>query len=272
MGIEDKQARKRYSRFYGGSLKMDIDELRKKSRAEGVPQAMVEKDYALSVALVEIAKSTVLENIVFKGGTAIKKAHFHKARFSEDLDFSTTKLTKEQILKELKHLLENKELFGVKFGEVNLVPTIGLRAYAKFVSFLQYPQSVRFDFSFRDNTLLKPIEKELFDDYELGKVSFNVVQLEEILADKVQAVTSRTAARDLYDIWFLFNKGVKLEREVVEKKFAYYKETFEFEKLEKRLPTFEPLWKRDLQQFIKMVPNFDEVVKEVLHNINRQLK
>ena len=53
---------------------MDVDELRKKSRIDGVPQAMVEKDYALSVALVEIAKSTMLEKIVFKGGTAIKKA------------------------------------------------------------------------------------------------------------------------------------------------------------------------------------------------------
>jgi predicted nucleotidyltransferase component of viral defense system len=47
----------------------------------------------------------------------------------------------------------------------------------------------------------------------------------EILADKAVALTARTALklRDVWDVWFLFNKlGAMADREMVLKKFADY--------------------------------------------------
>ena len=84
-----------------------MNDLRRISAKEDIPQATIEKDYAITVALNEIAKTDLAKKIVFKGGTAIKKVYFEKARFSEDLDFSVIKpLTKKEIISQL----ENKKV------------------------------------------------------------------------------------------------------------------------------------------------------------------
>lgn len=55
-----------------------------------VQQYIVEKDYALSYLLAAINHTDWLgENLVLKGGTALKKLYFGDYRFSEDLDYST---------------------------------------------------------------------------------------------------------------------------------------------------------------------------------------
>lgn len=57
--------------------------------AQGVGQVVVERDYAQSYVLLGIATTgTLRDSLVFKGGTALKKAYFGRYRFSEDLDFS----------------------------------------------------------------------------------------------------------------------------------------------------------------------------------------
>ncbi len=66
-----------------------LNELKRTALKEGVPQAIVEKDYALSVALKAIAGSQAAPRLVFKGGTAIRKIYFENARFSEDIDFNS---------------------------------------------------------------------------------------------------------------------------------------------------------------------------------------
>lgn len=51
-----------------------------------VMDALVEKDYYVSLILAEIAKSS--EQAVFKGGTSLSKAHHAINRFSEDIDIA----------------------------------------------------------------------------------------------------------------------------------------------------------------------------------------
>jgi uncharacterized protein len=54
-----------------------------------VRDTQIEKDYALSWILYGISKSGLLrEELIFKGGTVLKKAWFPDYRFSEDLDFT----------------------------------------------------------------------------------------------------------------------------------------------------------------------------------------
>ena len=64
--------------------------IRTVTRQKRVQQYIVEKDYALSYLLAAIVQTDGLgENLVLKGGTAIKKLYFADYRFSEDLDYST---------------------------------------------------------------------------------------------------------------------------------------------------------------------------------------
>ena len=64
--------------------------IRNTARNQKVQQYIVEKDYALSYLLAAIASTDGLgENLVLKGGTALRKLYFSEYRFSEDLDYST---------------------------------------------------------------------------------------------------------------------------------------------------------------------------------------
>ena len=64
--------------------------IRNTARNQKVQQYIVEKDYTLSYLLAAIASTDGLgENLVLKGGTALRKLYFSEYRFSEDLDYST---------------------------------------------------------------------------------------------------------------------------------------------------------------------------------------
>jgi len=65
-----------------------IDELKRIAGREKVGLGVVEKDHAITVALLILSRTELSEAMVFKGGTAIKKMFYPKTRFSEDLDFN----------------------------------------------------------------------------------------------------------------------------------------------------------------------------------------
>ena len=246
---------------------MDAIELRKTAAKQGVPQAIVEKDYALSVALHEISGSELRKEIVFKGGTAIRKAYFPDARFSEDLDFTVLSSDKQHILKLVRALFEAREISGIKFIGLEEEKRVGLTVSAKFISLLQQPQRLRLDFSFRKNLAMPPVEHKI-EGYDFSDLLL-VLPLQEIFAEKIHAIMGRVAPRDLYDAWFLLGKGVKPIPSLISKKFAYYNETFNPEDLKGRLPSFEATWNRELRQFMKEVPDVKEAGKALLDAISK---
>lgn len=64
-------------------------EIDKIAIAKGVRAKQIEKDYVISWVLWGIARNEFLNNnLVFKGGTCLKKMHFENYRYSEDMDFT----------------------------------------------------------------------------------------------------------------------------------------------------------------------------------------
>ena len=248
---------------------MNLNELKRMAGREGVPQAIIEKDFALTIALGLIAGSDLSRHLIFKGGTAIKKAYFPGARFSEDLDFTVRGLDKDELLKRLSGVLEGIELENVRFGRVEREPTkAGLKAAVKFMGPLGHGQRIRFDFSFRENLVQQPETRQLDNSYGIGgKKEIAVLALEELFAEKIHALGSRKAPRDLYDVWFLFGRGVRLDTKMVEKKFAYYGEKFEKAKTLENALSMKMDWKRDLHPFVKNLPDFESVYQNVKEKI-----
>ena len=60
------------------------------ARSEGrrIPETVLERDYCLAWFLVGLSRIRLCDQMVFKGGTALKRCYFADYRFSEDLDFS----------------------------------------------------------------------------------------------------------------------------------------------------------------------------------------
>jgi len=248
---------------------LNLNELKRRAAKEGVPQGIIEKDLSLTVALRLIADSNLSPHLIFKGGTAIKKAYFPDARFSEDLDFTVKGLNKNELLKRLSLILEGIESEGVKFERVEREQTKeGLKATVKYLGPLGHAQRIRFDFNFRENLVQNPEMRPMLDSYELGEnKEIGVLTLGEIFAEKIHALSSRNAPRDLYDVWFLFDRGVKLDAGIVKRKFAYYKEKFDKVKTLHGALSMKDSWKQDLRPFVKDLPEFDIVYQKVSEKI-----
>lgn len=251
---------------------LNLAELKRIASREGVPAAIIEKDYALSVALNSIFESGLSEHLVFKGGTAIRKAYFKDARFSEDLDFTVLNTGKEQVFAGLNGIFEGKTIDGIVFQKPAEEKTpAGLKVSIKYTGPLMYAQKIQMDFNFRDNLVGKPVRRNLADPYGSGGYGINVLTLEELFAEKINALGTRCAPRDLVDVWFLFGRGVKADKEMIEKKFAYYNEKLDLHVLESALPGIRGNWHNDLRQLMPKVPPIEPVFNEVVERL-RSLK
>jgi predicted nucleotidyltransferase component of viral defense system len=247
-----------------------LSDLKRTAARDGVPQAVVEKDYVLSVALKALAGSQLVQRCVFKGGTAIRKAYFKEARYSEDLDFTALGMEKADCLRLLRHALEGQTMEGITFQKIEEEKTAaGLKAAVKYVGPLNHAQRIRFDFNFRGNLVETPQIRDLLDAYGLGAFQMLVLSLEEIFAEKLHALGSRSAPRDLYDTWFLIGKGVKADKIVLERKFAYYNEKFDVAKAMDNARLGKEKWKRDLRHLLKDLPDYAMVEAEVEKGLKR---
>ena len=80
---------------------------------EGVRATQIQKDYVISWILWGISCNQFLnDNLVFKGGTSLKKVHFENYRFSEDMDFTLDDkdVENDEVMKNFDSLF--KEVFN----------------------------------------------------------------------------------------------------------------------------------------------------------------
>jgi len=150
-------------------------------------------------------KSPLEENLIFKGGTALRLA-YHSFRFSEDLDFSiqgnVTYIEFEKTLKTVANIIPEAKIIDIHDKRHTL--------YAKLVfkiDFKPIPIGIKVEINKDANDFNEQIAllKSPFNNLEvLGRV----YTLESILSDKEEIIRNRTrrAARDLFDIWFICQK------------------------------------------------------------------
>ena len=88
----------------------------------GVPALTIDKDWVLGHLLSGIYDNDYFqENLVFKGGTCLKKCYFKNYRFSEDLDFTAIHIESSKILSNLKKVIQKVESeTGILFGKVKI--------------------------------------------------------------------------------------------------------------------------------------------------------
>jgi len=177
----------------------------------------VRREYLQLVFLSYFYQLKEAKNVFFKGGTAIRLL-FDSTRFSEDLDFSTT-YNKSQIKKIIKIVEKsiNQELpklniyllYSGKEGE---------RYRIRYQSDeMKYPLVIRLDFhrvKKVDNIAVSPLLTR-FPIVIFPLISH--LSKEEILSEKILALTTRAKGRDFFDVWYLLEKGVILSKKINKK-------------------------------------------------------
>ena len=189
--------------------------------------------------------------IYFKGGTAIRLL-FGSPRFSEDLDFSTPYDKKQikQVVQELENTIQ-KELPEARILFLYSGKT-GVRYRVKYQPpDFKYPINIRLDF-----TVVKKVEQAVVSPLvtEFPITIFPLVSHlseTEILAEKICALVTRNKGRDLFDVWYLLEKGVLPDQKLVEIKFLENRMKFNKKRLIKKIEVFpQNRLNLDLAQFL----------------------
>lgn len=196
-------------------------EIRRIAGAAGVAPRIVELDYVLGWALRGIGcHASLAAQLVFKGGTCLRKCHFPNYRFSQDLDFTAVAWRGWEQLGEAvrQALAEAAEISGIDFaaGEPRLriiddeygCESLRLTIYWRGPGAVGgSPPGLRFDITRHEVLAFEPARRRLVHEFsdsgELGEVELGCYRLEEVMAEKIRAILGQrifAVSRDLYDI------------------------------------------------------------------------
>lgn len=237
-------------------------ELKNIALKTGLTLYQQEKDYLLKLFLFFYYKK--YENAVFKGGTCIKYL-FGLDRFSEDLDFNL-KASPEKFKEHVETVLKDIENLGIKsrFKKKEIFP----EAFACIINF-EGPLFVNkgisentfsIDAGKRTGTFLKPEWQMIKSEYPDVSPNFSILAMnkEEILAEKIASIFAREKGRDIYDAWFLLEAGIKLNKELIEKKIKMEEVSIDFDRIISKKG-----YDRDMGKITKRIIPYEQVLKEI---------
>ena len=266
------------------------------ARSRGVRQDIIEEDYALSYLLAAIAATKGLgENLVLKGGTALKKLYFENYRFSEDLDFSTRIIGPIRHIDSLMQGVVEQMLSALNERgpfQVNLEPLIlpqphpgGQKAYLVRVQFPEQRHPLcrlKVEITI-DEPILLPVEARpvIHGFTENFHAHVPVYALIEITAEKLRALLqsrihlqergwgASRVCRDYYDLWHLLQQPgvispnlVPLIQEKCAVRNVNYETPADFV-ADNLFSVARQEWQQQLLPFVPDAPPVDQCLAEV---------
>ena len=203
--------------------------LRDEAQRLQAPIELVERDYALGhVLAATYERDALAAALVFKGGTALKKAYFGDYRFSVDLDFTATDGPRgDDLQQEMTALAETVERSLGEYGPFSVAASrrpeqrghpMGQEAFRLAVQFPWHRSplcSIKVEITTDEPLLLPAADRALLHGYsEDLMATLRCYSLEEIVAEKLRTMLQaekrleegkwlRNCARDYYDLWRL---------------------------------------------------------------------
>lgn len=229
----------------------------------------IEKDYLQHLYLLFLSRHSKKE-YVFKGGTALQKA-YGLNRFSIDLDFTC----------EDRNILDN--LIGkvnneiIKFGYPAEFKKIKELTGITYVFKIKGPlydgteksiSTLYIEISLREKVLLDTEAVEINPVYpDIQPYILAVMNMSEIIAEKVRAILCRNKPRDVFDMWFLIKKGIVLDENIINQKLSCCKMKFDREKFIESIRQKKARWTQEMSTLLSEVPDFEKIVAEIERTI-----
>jgi predicted nucleotidyltransferase component of viral defense system len=281
-------------------------EISKLALAQKVRTTTIDKDWVLGHFIDAIY--TIPEcrnNLIFKGGTCLRKCRFPDYRFSEDLDFTASNdnfVFDMKILKKIvglvtersEMLLNIQSLESLKFNNLITGYCAKIKFWGADHSKNQQPlepsrwqTSIKIEIILYEKMIFEPEIATVLHPYS-DKLTENatnipIYSIKEILAEKMRALIQRSysAPRDSFDIWYLSKNVENIDwQEIVKgfyKKIKYKNlQFFGIEQLikEKNDKILKSAWKNSLEHQItngklpeyEMVRNDLKILLEKIFN------
>lgn len=274
-------------------------EIRDKAHEWQVPSETVDKDYVLGHFL-SVFVEHYKEDLVFKGGTCLRKCYIDQYRFSEDLDF--TALNKGFVLeqKTLETIAKKvAKQTGILFFIESVKPMLfkdSLKGYQVKIKYWganhsknQQPSphnrwntKIKLEVSTDELMLLDAESKDIIHPYSdalTGSKQCKCYSLIEVVAEKLRALKQRsyTAPRDFYDLYHLTQNFKKEDWEYIKPIFLRKMEhkNLEYNTPEdlihdSKLVNAERAWKASVEHQIKQGQQPE--VKEIINTVAKRIK
>lgn len=273
-------------------LSLIANNIYKNFGGQRVSENVLERDYCLGWLLIGLARSRIKENLIFKGGTALRRCYFHDYRFSEDLDFTLkTNLELASIISGLEEVYAlTKEASGIEFGFSRFDSQSHLNSYTFYLWYkgplpnTAKAKEIKVDITIQELIINKPCERKILNSYPEYDFPENkedyifVYALEEVILEKSLALfdSARSEPRDLFDFWYLTtNEKIDLSElpNNMLKKLEFKKKTgiFTSDQFEKKKKRLEIAWEKRLRHQMINLPEFDGVYRAVLRSFRQAL-
>lgn len=257
-------------------------EIQKIAGRLGIRDTQVEKDYVIEWLLMGISCNNYLKGkLIFKGGTALRKIYYKNYRLSEDLDFTfySKDFNHIEIKENFQTMIEwvkNKSRISLDIQDVNEKFNNFYIGYIGPLGGKGINKSIKIDIA--DNEILcnTPEEKNVIVGYSDIQNKFKILSysIGEIIAEKLRSLMQRTMPRDLYDVWYLFEK----ENYDIKEYLLEFKQKAEFKNLNPndlfkllqiKREVFNRNWNNHLTNQIKEIPKFAEVWRKLGKHFNK---
>lgn len=164
------------------------------------------REYAQNLFLSSLYQMRGSQHLLFKGGTALRLA-YKSPRFSQDLDFSAGNISYFGVENIILDVLTDFGNQGIKFDIEEAKETTG--GYLGKLSINIYERQVltEIQISFREKEGKGCDTLDIVNEYIPTYVA-NLLPLETMVKEKIQAALTRSKPRDFYDIYFLLRQGL----------------------------------------------------------------
>lgn len=232
-----------------------LAELKIISDEKGFNIALIEKDYLITYLLYLLKD---VENIYFKGGTALNKIFLNHERLSEDLDFTlTTDL--DSVEKEIRTILK-----GTIFDKISHDKRVDkfVRLIVEYKLFHD-TGTIFLDLNERGKLLLKPEKYEVKHFYKdhIPQFSVKTLSLKEMVAEKMAAAIGRNRPRDHFDLLSIISRKIPIDYALVKSKCAESGDEFSILKVFNKAKTLKNRWDEDINPVLAKKITFVEVMK-----------
>jgi len=210
---------------------IDYLQVQRLALKNNVSPEIIEKDYFIELLLFYFSKNNSLcENLVFRGGTALKKVYFPRYRFSEDLDFVIDSKKEINVYQDviIQILQKISSDYPIKIDKRSMFERDRLQLFIIYdiIPDIKGIKELKVDI-LKDYYIPKHERKRLiftYPEFENKNSILEAYALESVICDKIGRILDvDNEPRDLYDLWYLLklNLDIKIIKKEFKNKYGY---------------------------------------------------
>jgi len=242
---------------------------------------IIEKDYLIELVLFYFSKNNSLcENLVFRGGTALKKVYFPRYRFSGDLDFVIDSKKEINVYQDIiiQILQKISSDYPIKIDKRSMFERDRLQLFIIYdiIPDIKGIKELKVDI-LKDYYIPKHERKRLlfsYPEFENKNLIIETYVLESVICDKIGRILDvDNEPRDLYDLWYLLK--LNLDINIIRKEF---KNKYGYEILIPNLlreivkEDYKQNWENRLIHQMFDLPDFNMLIKDLNSMIKKKLE